>query len=154
VKIVRQKAVIVCKSRGGIEQLGIVLSNRFARHGQRRNDVACGAAASDEYAQIWQVSAFQDGFSPSGSGSSVSASFSYGHKKTISPTSPTASVPKKEFHGRLEKTISHKESKTYIRLAAIPQPFAEFFCFQTVHQATPKMMAKTGKNAEMIWICN
>ena len=34
------------------EHLGRVAGDQFASHGQRRNDVASGAAAGDEYAQI------------------------------------------------------------------------------------------------------
>jgi hypothetical protein len=44
-------------------------------HGQRRNDVSAGAAAGDEYAQVRQVSAFQEG-SSSEVGSSASGSIS------------------------------------------------------------------------------
>ena len=73
-KIVRQEAAIVCKSRAGIEYLDVVVSNRFARHGQRRNDVGSGAAASDEYAQLRQAKSSQEGFS-SGFVSSVSVSY-------------------------------------------------------------------------------
>jgi hypothetical protein len=33
-----------------------VMGGKFARDGERRNDVASGAAAGDEYAQVRQIS--------------------------------------------------------------------------------------------------
>jgi hypothetical protein len=36
-----------------------VAGDQLARHGQRRNDVASGAAAGDEYAQLGQFVSFQ-----------------------------------------------------------------------------------------------
>ena len=54
------------------EEFGCVVGSEFASHGQRRNDVASGAAAGYEYAQSGQVSAFQEG------SSSVSDSFGLG----------------------------------------------------------------------------
>lgn len=34
--------------------------DKFARHGNSRNDVSAGAATGNEYAQFRQVSAFRD----------------------------------------------------------------------------------------------
>jgi len=43
--------------------------------------------------------------------------------------------------------IDRRKIRIYVRLAAIPQPLAEGFPFQTAHQATPKMAAITVNDA-------
>jgi hypothetical protein len=92
VKIVRQKAVIACKSRAGIEHLGIVVSNKFANHGQCRNDVASGAAVRNEYAQLRQDSAFQEGLL-AGSELSISVPVLSRGKNTNRPAIPKIKSP-------------------------------------------------------------
>ena len=45
--------------RADKEDLGRVAGDQLARHGQRRNDVASGTAAGDEYTQLGQIASFQ-----------------------------------------------------------------------------------------------
>jgi len=47
VKIVRPEAIIICKLFSGKDHIGVVAGGEFTRHGQRRDDVPSGAAASD-----------------------------------------------------------------------------------------------------------
>jgi hypothetical protein len=85
-------AVIVCKSRAGIDRLGFVVSNRFASHGQRQNDVASGAAASDEFSQLRQAIAFHEG-SIAGSVLSISVPILSRGKNTKRPATPKIKSP-------------------------------------------------------------
>ena len=65
------QAALHAARRAHEEHLGRVARHQFTGHGQRRDDVASGAAAGDQYAQVRQTGSFRAP-EPKSSGFSVS----------------------------------------------------------------------------------